>query len=455
MVQYRAKLKDKLYALVTPEGVDRELAWRAYVLNTVLLALILFTFFCLVLILVFWLLGLEDNMAVVAALIVLTILTATYRVSRKKSVPVAIYMFSAVTIAMSFFLSLGWGITDISTNAFYVMSIVENSLLVRGKYFFITLGGLVSGYFLLGLAELNGLYTPPFHTDLQANYILVTLILLFLTFLGFVTARLIDQVLSAQVQEATRRQQLESRTKIAAEVQLKMLPTEAPVRPDYEIAGQSIPAREVGGDFYNYHQLPSGTLAVTIGDVTGKGMPAALLMAVITGMIDSVIPGVSEPRELLTIVGAQMHRHSNQSGLQAACQVAFFTGDRRLVVANAGCIAPAIYRNNGVVEWLNVGGLPMGVDMSLANYQQVEMDLNEGDWIIFTTDGVVECQNGPGKMLGFEALEKIIIDAPTYNPQTLRSHIINGVRQFQGDKEQHDDITVVVVRVKENNVNAA
>ncbi len=453
MKQLKNRLKTWGERLVAPTDLEGELAWRGYVLNTLLVALIFFTIPYFFMNLTYWMLGLDVG-STIAAFFVLFVFFGIYWVSRNKSVTVAIYLFSALSISLSFFLSIGWGVADIATTSFYVMAIIENSILLRGRYALIVLGSLVAGYLGLGLAELNGWFTPPFFTDIGANHISVSFILLFLTFLGHITSRLIDQALAAQVTEAARRQELESRAKIAAEVQLKMLPSQAPVRPEFDIAGQSIPAREVGGDFYNYHQRANGEIAIVIGDVTGKGMPAALLMAVITGMIDSVIPSVSEPAELLTIIASRLRKHTRENGLNAACLAAFFTNNE-FCVANAGCIAPVIRRSTGQLEWLDVGGLPMGVEDTAIKYKQVETQLNAGDWIIFTTDGVVEAQNTPGKIMGFEALETIISTSPTHSAQAMRGHIINQVERYQGPEDLHDDMTVIVVQVKGHSINAA
>src|SRR5690606_27676061 len=116
--------------------------------------------------------------------------------------------------------------------------------------------------------------------------------------LGFMTGMFIDRVLAAQVFEAARRQELESRTQIAAELQLSLLPANAPTHPHFEIEGYSFPARDVGGDFYNFYHL-GDDLVIIIGDITGKGIPAALLMAVTTGIIDGLVPSTTEPGQLL------------------------------------------------------------------------------------------------------------------------------------------------------------
>jgi serine phosphatase RsbU (regulator of sigma subunit) len=209
----------------------------------------------------------------------------------------------------------------------------------------------------------------------------------------------------------------------------------------------------VGGDFYNYHQLASGELAIIIGDVTGKGVSAAMLMAVTTGMIDSLIPTVNQPTDLLIVTAARLQKHSRRNGgMNTACLVSFLNQQGELCVANAGCIAPVIRRANGELEWVNVRGLPMGVDMHQLSYEyeQVGTVLAPGDLVIFTTDGIVESQNDNRQILGFEQLESIIASGPVSSAQAMKNHIINQVQGYQGSVGQADDMTVVVVRVAED-----
>ncbi len=435
--------------LAAPAESDPELAWRGYVLNTLLLGLIFLMIPFFILNVGYWILGLDDGTALLAFFNLVAFISLFW-LSRKKSVKSAIFLFSIVFVLISFSLSIGWGVSDIATNAVYVMTITQISLLLRRWRFALILGILLTGYLLFGWAELNGLFAPLFYTDLNANYINVVIFLLFLTFVSYTTSRLVDRVLQAQIAEAARRQELESRTKIAAEVQMSMLPARAPAYAGFDISGRSIPAKDVGGDFYNYYQLASGELAIIIGDVTGKGMSAALLMAVTTGMIDSLIPTTAKPTELLAITAARLEKHSQRSGLNAACLAAFLREDGTLCVANAGCIAPAIRHNGSSVEWLNVQGLPMGVDSEMIRYEQVETMLTPGDLVIFTTDGVVEAQDTQQKILGFDRLESIIVDGPTASARAMQTHILEQVQSYQDATEQFDDMTVIVIQVKED-----
>lgn len=436
--------------MISPGPGDQELAWRGYALNSLVLSLAFFSvpFFCLNV--VFWIQGLDDGSTAAAALAAFFIYTGLFWVSKKKSIPLAILLLSVFTVVLSFFLSFGWGVGDITVSAVYAAAIMITSLLLQDKNFIFVSSTLLVGYVSISQAELHGWFAPPFHTALSANHLTLSFFLLILSFFGYITARLFDNVLAAQIAEVTRRQKLESRTRIAIEVQLSMLPTAPPSYAHLDIAGQSIPAREVGGDFFNYHQANSDELVVIIGDATGKGIPAALLMAVTTGIFDSLATQFTQPAVLLKAMTGHLYKHSRRNGLNIACLVAFFQGCR-LCVANAGCVEPVIRRKDGRVEWLPAGGLPLGLEVSLnlEPWEQVYTDLAVGDMVILITDGIVETKNKAGRMLSFEQLGAIIATGPTHSARAMKYHILDRVEAYRGPQEQEDDVTLVVVRVKE------
>ncbi|NUO02729.1 MAG: serine/threonine-protein phosphatase, partial [Saprospiraceae bacterium] len=121
-------------------------------------------------------------------------------------------------------------------------------------------------------------------------------------------------------------------------------------------------------------------------------------------------------------------------------------------VVNAGCLEPLIRRTQGQVEWLTAGGLPLGMEVTPADLrrQKVETTLRNGDMVIFMTDGVVEAKNKARQMLGFNSLESIVATGPYHSAEAMKLHILDKVEAHRGAAEQDDDVTIVVVRVKEN-----
>jgi serine/threonine protein phosphatase PrpC len=119
-----------------------------------------------------------------------------------------------------------------------------------------------------------------------------------------------------------------------------------------------------------------------------------------------------------------------------------------LRVANAGCISPLIKRADGSIEWVEVGGMPLGVGMgSTFGYEEVSLDIAKGDMIILVSDGVVEANNAAGDMFGFERLDQVVENGPHTNALALLAHIRQALEDFVGAVEPHDDVTIVVTRV--------
>lgn len=257
--------------------------------------------------------------------------------------------------------------------------------------------------------------------------------------------------------------ELERELTIAQEIQETLLPQLVPQIPGLEIAGRIIPARQVGGDFFHFFTLNEDELCIAIGDVSGKGMPAALYMAAgITAIETQIGPNVT-PAALLNKLSAKLYNRLRENKMNIALQIARFgpisinsrpvdrTKDGKettLTVANAGMIAP-IGALEGACRYLPVGGLPVGaLPASQYDYHDEEFLLDDFTTIIFTSDGIVEAQNKAGEMFGFERLEETILEiVHTHDAQAITDHIIDAAQAFTGEAEQHDDMMVVVVVV--------
>jgi serine phosphatase RsbU (regulator of sigma subunit) len=216
----------------------------------------------------------------------------------------------------------------------------------------------------------------------------------------------------------------------------------------------------MGGDFYAYYVAgqPDSLLTadptqphytIVVGDVTDKGIPAALLMAVSLSSFRSIVAQVSTPAELLARLDDAIIDYTRTS--RQNCALVYLGLDRSgttLYAANAGCIAPFIKRCRGAVEQLDVGGIPLGIELGReSGYQTLKLSVEQGDIIVLTSDGVIEAQNGTGQMFGFERWAATIEAGPTDCAEAMLNHLRQAVLNFMGDVEQHDDITIVVVRV--------
>ena len=204
--------------------------------------------------------------------------------------------------------------------------------------------------------------------------------------------------------------------------------------------------RQVGGDLYGYYALAEGTLVLALGDVAGKGLPAALLMsACATALAGTIQQGMS-PAATLT----QMHHMLLPSvghGQNAAICLAYLQG-QRVRLANAGAVSPMVRGQTGV-HVVDVGGLPLGTPLSAQQpYAEVEFDLAPGDLLILCSDGIVEARNSAGELYGFERFLEAIAVGPPQSAQHMLAHLFDEVAAFVGTTEMHDDMAIVVARYR-------
>jgi|JFJP01.1.fsa_nt_gi sigma-B regulation protein RsbU (phosphoserine phosphatase) len=274
---------------------------------------------------------------------------------------------------------------------------------------------------------------------------------------------------------------------LARQIQYGLL---SPSHPDWdklEVICYTTPATQVGGDFYAYHAFNDNHLALAVGDVSGKGVSAALLMATCLSLFQTSLLYRLTPAERLIYLDKMLMPYSkfrNQNCAMSYIEVEikskedevrsmeyevnnvnnannvndepvlFPTPYSLLHVVNAGCIPPYIKRVNGEVEQPEMGGFALGQGLgAIAGYQQLTIELSPGDMIILTSDGVVEANNIDGDMLGFDRLMQIVRDAPSSSNQRQGSeavleHLKREVFTFIGSAEPHDDITMVVAQVR-------
>jgi serine phosphatase RsbU (regulator of sigma subunit) len=254
------------------------------------------------------------------------------------------------------------------------------------------------------------------------------------------------------------KERLEADLALARDIQQRMLPQSAPSIPGLDVAGLSIPSREVGGDLFYFLPLTNGRLGLTIGDVSGKSVPAALLMSNVLAALKSEARIVDNEDEVLN--------HLNQlivEQVEPGTFVTFFYGvvdpaARTLRYACAGHNPPLIMRPSGEAEWLEEAGMPLGV-MSESTYEPVDAALEPGDVLVLYSDGVTEAARATDKPAGDDGppdddeffdehrLEAAVRDARGKSATEIISHIMDAIHAFTDGAEQSDDLTIVVVRV--------
>ena len=232
---------------------------------------------------------------------------------------------------------------------------------------------------------------------------------------------------------------------MARSIQQASLPKEVPSLEGWQISPFYRPAREVGGDFYDFHPISGGRLGLVVGDATGKGVPAALVMSTTLGMLRAVSQALdsSSPGELLKQVNEALVS-SIPTNMFVTCFYAILEPkSASLTYANAGHDLPYLHRN-GAAEELRARGMPLGL-MPGIGYEEKEIVLEAGEAAVFYSDGLVEAHAPKGEMFGFPRLRALI--AEHGEERSLGNFLLEELHSFVGEGwEQEDDITLLTLR---------
>ena len=241
------------------------------------------------------------------------------------------------------------------------------------------------------------------------------------------------------------RERIEQELRVARSIQQASLPKEVPQLEGWQISPLYQPAREVGGDFYDFHLLSGGRLGLVVGDATGKGVPAALVMSTTCGMLRAVSQALdsSSPGEMLGRVNEALVS-SIPSNMFVTCFYAILDLERgSLRYANAGHDLPYLHRNSAAEE-LRARGMPLGL-MPGMSYEENEIVLDAGEAALFYSDGLVEAHDPKGEMFGFPRLRALI--AEHGEKRSLGDSLLEELYFFVGEGwEQEDDITLLTLR---------
>ncbi len=246
--------------------------------------------------------------------------------------------------------------------------------------------------------------------------------------------------------EVAQRELLSREIEIAREVQQRLFPQNLPEVPALEYAGHCRPALGVGGDYYDFLALSSGRLGLAIGDVSGKGIPAALLMASLQASVRGQSQGGGgNVAELMTNVNRLVCEASPENRYATFFFAQFDPATRRLVYSNGGHNAPIVLRGSEVLRLEN-GGPPVGL-FKFSRYQQDEVQLEPGDLLVLYTDGISEAENPAQDEWGEDALIAAARACPAGPPAEAIQRIMRQADDFANGAPQHDDMTLVIARV--------
>jgi serine phosphatase RsbU (regulator of sigma subunit) len=261
----------------------------------------------------------------------------------------------------------------------------------------------------------------------------------------------VAQLVRQQQQEAQERERIEQELRIARLIQQTLLPKMLPELPGYDVAAYYQPAREVGGDFYDFLELEDSRLGIVVGDVTDKGVPAALVMATTRTMLRAAAQRLFSPGEVL--------RRANEAlvtdippNMFITCLYAILEPESgRIVYANAGHDLPyrrRVGRSDGAAEELRARGMPLGL-MPGMSYEEKEIVLEAGESVLFYSDGLVEAHDVHREMFGFPRLQGLV-GTHRSGGSSLIGFLLSELTRFTGEEwEQEDDITLVTLERSE------
>lgn len=246
--------------------------------------------------------------------------------------------------------------------------------------------------------------------------------------------------------DALEKERLEEELEIAKEIQQQLLPGKLPNLANFEMAAFNVSSKQVGGDYYDVIPLDDSKYVVAIADVSGKGVPAALLMANLQAFLKSICKQGMSINKATNIINNLVAENTTHGRF-----ITFFWGilndaKKTINYVNAGHNPPLLIRDNQITK-LNKGGIILGVMKSTEPYLNEEIELKSGDVLVLYTDGITEAQNRKGEEYSEEKLESFVIDRASLTAQELLQEIKHEIDGFTNGGQQSDDITLVVIKV--------
>ena len=252
-------------------------------------------------------------------------------------------------------------------------------------------------------------------------------------------ARLYEQV-------AQQERRLERDLSLARELQFRLLPASFPKLDNLEIAAKFVPARAIGGDLYDFLTYSLSRAAIVIGDVSGKGAPAAIYAALVSGILRSHAPIEPAPAEMLSAVNFSLGERRIEAQYVSIIYAVWDDTRRTLQIANSGLPRP-IYCHDGKLEVIEATGLPLGL-FGEAEYDEFTFRAKPGDLFVFFSDGILDAQNKAGELFGRSGVERILREAKDLSAAEVVDRLFKSVAAHVAGEAPFDDQTVVAIRVK-------
>jgi sigma-B regulation protein RsbU (phosphoserine phosphatase) len=245
---------------------------------------------------------------------------------------------------------------------------------------------------------------------------------------------------------AKQEMRLERDLALARELQFRLLPQSLPQLRNLEIAAKFAPARAIGGDLYDVVNYSLDRAAIVVGDVSGKGAPAAIYAALVSGILRSHSPIEPSPAEMLAAVNFSLGERRIDGQFVSLIYAVWDDLNRTLQIANSGLPRP-IYCHRGEIEIIEATGLPLGL-FDDAEYDEFSFQANTGDLFILFSDGILDATNSNGDLFGRREVETIVKENCRLSAQAIVDAIFKAVQEHSAGGEAFDDQTILAIRVK-------
>ena len=256
-----------------------------------------------------------------------------------------------------------------------------------------------------------------------------------------------DELKAAQAQ-LIEKERLERELKVAAEIQLSILPDVLPAHPSFDFGGRILPARQVGGDFYDVFDLGDNKMGVLIGDVADKGVPSAIFMARAHALIIAESDRATTPGEVLRMVNNHITRLEKSTQFVTALYGVLDTSTREFSYARAGHEPPLLLEVDGTVR-----RLPYQPGMALGLWENITLDefkfmMPKGSLLMMYTDGMTDCRNPRGQPFGLDRIKTTMASLGSFTAQSACDQLFETLMSYQAGSKQEDDVTLVAVHSK-------
>ena len=296
----------------------------------------------------------------------------------------------------------------------------------------------------VGEAEIFGLIyadSPTYETTFSEDHLNILTTLASVASIRVENARLIE--------EKFERERMERELELATEIQQRFQPSSPPVMDGYEFQGISFSCYEIGGDYYDFIPRNDGKMYIALGDVSGKGTAAALLMSSLHAAIHAQVAATSSLAEAIKSVNQYMAENTPANRFVTLFIAELCPADGTLNYINAGHNPPLIARIDGTVEQLASGGFPLGI-IPMAEFELGQTVLQKGESVVIYSDGVSEANNLKGDEFGMERLIEVVKQNRSRSASGMRDKVESALSVFTETAPANDDITLVIVKRKED-----